>query len=498
MGGSEKSKRVRWPSDDNLCQVRLFLSEETPAQVGFGSQDHLQAKASWSSNSNSIGSDDNLPPGFEGTQPANLPWNKLAQIPLIKWRYPPIFVLDKSWSVVAGEESVEVQYETNRENRVLEAIYPRPSAIPPDPSTEVGAEISYDEPIALIPITPIEDEDAPASTNALFDTMAMNTLPISLQAQPVTPGASSLSLYNLTTNSPSQRVPVTEAITGVDPAVLAAAHTALSAVMTNNNQGHMVDQDLLIKILSDPKMVEQLVKNHGASTSTQTMPVASVQNVTTGMQHMASTSTLNPAASMQNMPATTFPNMASISTQSISGPSMQARPMTAGISLSDPSRHLAHISRPELVAPPVTASASGVFYPQSRIAPISNLQPPVPDVVSASAPSPSVGAPVAKDINYYKSLIQQHGEDRQEPMPHYGNRGNPNLLSVREPLTNPKSRDMKPRIMKPCMYFNSSRGCRNGANCAYQHDEPSQQRVSGIPDSQSAKRMKMDREITGT
>ncbi|XP_027147919.1 zinc finger CCCH domain-containing protein 6 [Coffea eugenioides] len=503
MGGSQKSKRVRWPSDDNLCQVRLFLSEETPAQVGFGCQDHLQAKTSWSSNSNSLVSDDNLPPGFEGTQPANLLWNKLPQIPLIKWKCPPRFVLDDAWRVVAGEESVEVERENRRENTVLEAIYPRPSAIPPDPSTDAGAEISSDEPVTHIPITPIEDEDAPAPTNALFDSVTMNTLPLSLQSQPLTPGASS---SHVTINHP-QRAPATEVITGVDLDVVAAAHAALSAVMTNTNQGNMIDRDLLIKILSDPKMVEQLVKNHGSSTSTQTMPATSMQNVPTNMQHMASISTRMPVASMQNVPATAIPNIASTTTQSIPGPSMpnRPRPMTPGISLSDQSqisisrtdRPLAHISRPEVVAPPVTAASGGVFYPPSRIASISNMRPPVPDVVSA--PSPSVGAPVAKDINYYKSLIQQHGGDRQEPMLHYNNRSNTPLLSAREPLNNPKSRDMKPKIMKPCMYFNSSRGCRNGANCAYQHDESSpQQRVNGMPDSQSAKRMKMDREITGT
>lgn len=504
MGGSQKSKRVRWPSDDNLVQVKLFLSEETPAQVGFGSQDHLQAKTSWSSNSNSSVSDDNLPPGFEGTQPANPLWNKLPQIPLVKWKCPPRFVLDDSWRVVAGEESVEVERENKRENTVLEAIYPRPSAIPPDPSVEAGAEISSDEPIALIPITPIEDEDVPTPTNALFDSVTMNTLPLSSQPQTLTPGASS-SQYNVTINPP-RRVPATEVITGVDLDVVAAAHAALNAVMTNTNQGNMIDRDLLIKILSDPKMVEQLVKNHGSSTSTQTMPVTSMQNVPTSMQHMASISTRMPAASMQNVPAPAIPSIASTTTHSIPGPSMpnRPRPMTPGISLSDQSpisisrtdRTLAHISRPEVVAPPVASASGGVFYPPSRIAPISNLRPPVPDVVSA--PSPSLGAPVTKDINYYKSLIQQHGGDRQEPMLHYSNRSSTHSLSAREPLNNPKSRDMKPKIMKPCMYFNSSRGCRNGANCAYQHDESSQQRVSGMPDSQSAKRVKMDREITGT
>ncbi|KAA8548655.1 hypothetical protein F0562_000339 [Nyssa sinensis] len=60
--------------------IRLFLSEESPSQVGFGSQDHLQAKTSWLLHSTGLGPDDNLPPGFEGAYSANLLKNTLAPI----------------------------------------------------------------------------------------------------------------------------------------------------------------------------------------------------------------------------------------------------------------------------------------------------------------------------------------------------------------------------------------------------------------------------------
>lgn len=74
-----------------LCfeQVRLFLLEESPAQVGLGGQDHLQAKTSLALHSTGSGSDDNLPPGFEGAHPSNQLQIKLSQIDLIKWRSPP-------------------------------------------------------------------------------------------------------------------------------------------------------------------------------------------------------------------------------------------------------------------------------------------------------------------------------------------------------------------------------------------------------------------------
>ena len=70
-------------------QVKLFLSEESPAQVGLGGQDHLQPKTSLLLHSTGSGSDDNLPPGFEVAYPANHWPIKLSQIPIIKWRCPP-------------------------------------------------------------------------------------------------------------------------------------------------------------------------------------------------------------------------------------------------------------------------------------------------------------------------------------------------------------------------------------------------------------------------
>lgn len=69
-------------------QVRLFLSEDSPSQVGLDSQDHLQAKTSWPLHSSGTGSDDILPPGFEGAHPANQLQTKLSQIPQVKWIRP--------------------------------------------------------------------------------------------------------------------------------------------------------------------------------------------------------------------------------------------------------------------------------------------------------------------------------------------------------------------------------------------------------------------------
>ncbi|KAL4575505.1 hypothetical protein LXL04_022351 [Taraxacum kok-saghyz] len=358
MRGLQKSKRLSWASDLNLCQVKLFLSDESPSQVGLGGQDHLQAKESWHS-------DDNLPPGFEGIQPANLFQNKLSQITLIQWKCPSRFVVDPNWQVTAGEESKEVDLESQREMRVLEAVYPRPSAIPPNPASPIQDESYNDHLTPLIPVTPIEDDD-------------------------------------------TSSVPTTNGMPppGIEPDVMNAAYTALTTAMSSS-QGNLIDPNLLIKILSTPTLIEKLVSTHGPPSAAMLPPVTAA-----------------------HVPSST--------------PSSSTAP------------HYARLGGPVHVHVPPPPPP-----------------PPLPPV--------EVNIPAKKDISYYKSLIQQHGGEKGEEM-------NNGL----------KSRDAKGKILKPCIYYNSARGCRHGANCVYQHDSSSQQRVSSLPESQTAKRMKIDREITGT
>ncbi|KAH6776601.1 hypothetical protein C2S52_014162 [Perilla frutescens var. hirtella] len=508
MGGSQKSKRVSWASDVNLCQVRLFLSEECPSQVAMGTQDHLQAKKTL--RAGGMGSDDNLPPGFEGIQPAN-PWAaKLSQISLVKWKCPPRFEVDCSWRVVAGDESREIETQNQREMRVLEAIYPRPSAIPLNPSALVGAEdlTNNDQCTPVVPITPIEDEDASLDTS-YATSMVSNRTPMIAHQQHLPHGKFSSQVK--ATLKPA----VGFSLTGMEPDIIAAAQAALSSVMSNSDQGNLIDRELLMKILSDPKMIEQLITSHAASSSGQNAAASSCA------QSMPSSSTIHgmpvigsesvATSSTQNMLPSSLQGITAIGTKNVASSSSPGMPSTSAQYIPnlvsppqgsfDPVNIAVHrreqpfsarVTRLEMVAPSVSA-ASGPFHPPSRTGSIPHLRPSVSDVISA--PVPSVAAPVTKDINYYKSLIQQHGGERRESMPpqfsHQSNQP--------EPLNNMmmKPRDSKPKIMKPCIYFNSSRGCRNGANCAFQHDATSQQKVNSIPEVQGTKRVKLDREITG-
>ncbi|KAL3845302.1 hypothetical protein ACJIZ3_002705 [Penstemon smallii] len=636
MGRSKKSKRVAWASDVNLCQVRLFLLEDSPSQVGMGVEDHLQAKALWQFQSGGIGSDENLPPGFEGIQPANLCNVNLSRIPLMKWKCPRRFEVNSNWRVVAGEESAEAEAQNHRDMRVLEAIYPRPSAIPPKygeficlslfskialgyPSALLGIEdsTSNDQNIPVVPITPIEDEDA------AFVSTATNGTAVIPQSQNLSNGT--FSSQGSATLHPPPHVTNGISATGMEPDIVAAAQAALASVISNSDAGTLIDRDLLIKILRDPKTIEHLLTSHGASSnpqnvppssssqhmssspsssmhnmpssSLQTRPAIGSQNLPSsslqtrpaiGSQNMPSSSLqTKPAIGSQNMPSSSLQTKPAIGSQNMPSSSLQTRPaigsqnmpssclQTRPVSGSQnmpssslqsrpaigsqnmpssslqtrpaigsqnmPSSNLqtrptmglqnmpststqyspnltsmskksfdpvnipiqrrdplsTNITRPELIASSI-ATTTRPFYPPSRIGSMPSLRPSVPDVISA--PSPAVRVPITKDINYYKSLIQQHGGEKREIiMPQFAHQSNQpfGVGTSPEPLMN--SRDSQPKIMRPCIYFNSSRGCRNGANCVYQHDlSSSQKRVGGVVDVQNAKRMKLDREITGT
>ncbi|KAL8030686.1 hypothetical protein ABFX02_14G301700 [Erythranthe guttata] len=400
MRGSHKSKRITWASDLNLCQIKLFLSEEPPSQVGIKTRNHPQTMPFWPGQSVGNEPNDNLPPGFEGIHQSV----KLSQIPLTKWRCPPRIEINSEWQVVAGEESNEIKAENQRETRVLESIYPWPSAIPPNPSVlaEVANSTGNDQNTPRVPLTPIEEGDASLGT-------------------------------------------------------LLSSH-ANGTVQDTKPIESMIDSDLLMKILSNPKLVEQLVTSNGGPTNKQT-PL-----------YNNNTHNNIPSSNLQSKPAIGSQRVGTRNTASITSPHYIPNsydPTKIGIKRTD---------HPTVV--------NGPFYPspQTRTA---------------------MGAPMKKDVNYYKSLIQLHGGEKRDVLPQFVHQDNRQMMINQQPISNflMKSRESSnPKIMtRPCVYFNTPKGCRHGANCTYQHDTTSyQHRLNGYaPEVQIAKRVKLDREITG-
>ncbi|XP_047976797.1 zinc finger CCCH domain-containing protein 6-like isoform X2 [Salvia hispanica] len=301
------------------------------------------------------------------------------------------FEVNREWKVVSGEESTEVEFQNQRERRVLEATYPRPSAIPPNPRLPVNApgSIVDDRSTPLIRMTPIEEDDAELAPS-------------------VSHAADSGPMIPQQGNSMQPNI----------------AQAALAALSSNKDQMNLIDCELLVRILSNPKSLQQLLA------------------ISFGTQHV--------------------PNM------------KPPHSSDSTISTNEGA------SVPELNVPYETTRAAP---PHLRTGFVSTAcTPPVADMSSAHCNG------VAKDMSYYKSLIQQHGgSGGGVPTQSCG------IMSKRaQEFT--KSRDvLKSRTVKPCMFFNTPKGCRNGDSCTYSHDVNvlSSRKRMGCVTEVGAKRVKL-------
>ena len=307
------------------------------------------------------------------------------------------------------------------------------SACSPTVSMDVEDSQCIEGQTPLIPITPIEEEDA--ALDPSFDSMAPFDVPINPESH---------DSHLLATGIPKGPIsPASVPLAHCVESDIVAASAALTNIMKSNERGNLIDPELLTKILSTPEMIERLVRDYGNFDNSKHVPDGSTSQV--AFSHPPIT---------VNQAETTIPSSSAF-----------------------------------------TASSPSYSQPSGgQVGPVATQWCPPP--TCGPYPLSSMGAPPAKDVSYYKSLIQQHGGERQETPSYLGNRHIQQPLANQETVHNSKTKESKPKIMKPCIYFNSSRGCRNGANCAYQHDATFQPRGSSMPAMQSSKRMKMDSEIS--
>ncbi|KAK4788222.1 hypothetical protein SAY86_019541 [Trapa natans] len=412
MKRSMKSKRVSWAAGVNLCQIVLFRKEESPSQVGHAK---MQLLASTSCNQYP----DNLqsygpPPGFKGTV------RGVPRIPSVKWSCPPKFSLNPTWHVAAGEESREVGAQSLRVSKVLESIYPHSSSIPSSPSVSEEAEVEplRDSPIPIIPIIPIEEIES-------------NILPPLHEPRPIYP-------------PPLERA----SSSGLPAMVRPGSDVAAAALTISHNrieQGSTIDMNLLIKIITNPELVQKLMnnppeKNSLLAKSNLTVP-SPIPDIT--------------GAKLDHTQAAIMP---------FNG---------------------------------LDREKSSVPVPVPRgLAPFRGTDQSHQTTVHGRGHS-------MEGVDYYKNLIRQHGLESQENM-----LGTYHSQSPLEP-DNPNSQDRKLRGLettdlkrkyrqKQCAFYNTPKGCRNGSNCLFRHASlPSQLQAGHVLDEPSAKRIKLGHEITG-
>lgn len=320
-----------------------------------------------------------------------------------------------------------------------------------------------DQNTLLIPITPIEDENAELDTSAV-DYMAPNP-----QVRLLAQGTSLSQGCGATT--PRAQFPST--VTESD--LVSAANAASTALMANSDLKELIDRNWLVKLLNDRKMIEQLTMNPRAASIVKNLPPSSLLNIS--------------SSHLQNIQATGSQNIPSLWMQSMSSFSLHSWPSIGPPSMLDLSSLANNFYGPPPTVvsrgdPPSAAPTRPFHHPHKIMGTVPSFRPSVANLLSGT-PSASLGDPRTKDVNYCKSLIRQHGGERQETLPHL-------CSQTTQESANTKKRRGEKSKMKPCIFFKSPMGCRNGVNCAFLHDTTSQQRVSSISDVQSSKRAKMD------
>ncbi|KAL6959965.1 hypothetical protein U1Q18_040114 [Sarracenia purpurea var. burkii] len=276
-------RRVSWASGDNLCQVKFFLSEDCHSKVGLQVQDCQQAKT-WMSCSNNVYSD-NHHSGFDGRYSMDAPKEKPSCIAQIKWRCPPEFILSCNWHVASGEESEEAQTQRHREMRVLETVYLRPSDIPPSPSPLLDVQDDHldDIHVPRIPITPIEEgaldfpSDESTPQNASLHSHSLVPPKGLLAGNPIAPICDDT---QASIDPSASDKPAPEVLPGSQADLVIAVVAAIIAITKSKEQGSLIDTNLLIKFLSDPKMIEKLISEQEAPVNTKIEPISTSKSLT--------------------------------------------------------------------------------------------------------------------------------------------------------------------------------------------------------------------------
>ncbi|THU64089.1 hypothetical protein C4D60_Mb01t22780 [Musa balbisiana] len=408
---------------------------------------------------------------FEAPHPAYQFRSEISQIPLVKWKCPLNILLDPEWVVVAGEESSEVAVQDQRQLRILEAIYPRVPSIPPNPSVSSEVQDSFydDTRTPVIPITAIEDEESSEQleTAAPIFSSTQNQQTSAQNLQSMQGKHDILNLELITeqfqghVTQPAPTVPRSETTSGrippiAEPDVIAAASAAFTAIMKTNEEGSMIDRDLLINILSNPSLVEKLVTEYGPPKQSQALLT----------------------------PVSVAPPCSSVPVQHLA----LAPPVPPPLSQINPS------------APsPLSVFRTSQMYPLPSSVPPQSVNPHALPPVQIPVKRQSSGQAASRDANYLKSLIQQHGGEKQDGSDlnsvHAASCQNNVAATNAVDLYAPRlQREARPKIPRPCAYFNTPKGCRHGASCSYQHDPSLPQRIEP---PKGSKRIKLDRGIAG-
>lgn len=495
-----RGKAVSWPPEDQICQIRFFMSDDAPASIASGQAvfelNHIRSSCTQGSYPDASL---DVPPGFHGLVAKRARIN-IAMSAEMTWCCPQKFIQDCDWLVADGDESRDSGVQKQRELRVLEAFYPRLTSIPGSPMEPAESVKCVDDScVPIIPLVAIEEEDESAEDGVKEEFVsdggvAGHGMPNNDQKShhpaigfPMQPPNFSKHLQDPT----------------MDPKVAAAA--ACLAIHKIGANG-LVDQELLLEILRNPALVKSLTLFNA---SRKDLAGTMNQNEI-GLNGQA---TLNPHISSKCAGAfnkglqgtslsTGMPSPVSVladwtpehmskilprtpSSLSNSGDSSNVKNMSCCIPPSMPCRQSHNVYPSSDNVESVFTAFQGA-HAFAEDAGLGLKAPPLPSAQSASyvhadrscgmvapiAPFPSQNAG-----NFNLSRTQPAQIGNSVPLMH-------DCVPCRSSYADARSRGMhneahalgamSKKTSRLCMYFNTPRGCRNGGNCAFVHQLASQ------------------------
>lgn len=376
----------------------------------------------------------------------------------------------------------------------------------PSISAEAQESCRDDSLTRLVPLTAIEDDDPSDS----FDSQAQSEPSLIESHQSNTVSHSSIaplaqvSSSNVSVSPTLADMSVLLSRLGAHADVAAATAAAITA-LTSGQQGNLIDQDLLIKILSDPSLIEKLLPENRKPNPKPPQPTTAGMAMSAPLpvppplppQHSAhlfnSVNDPNPRPTRPMVPTTVSAPL----------PQLPPPPLHHNSPLFNPMRNTNANPRPP--QPMVTSTVSAPLPPPppprphmipsfssvrpSMVNTVATPPPPPPPQIITTTVRPSPSVTPAKDANYYKSLIKQHGGE---------NLGSTNLdvTGTGAGATQFKGQQhgvsgtcdgTKSKFQKPCAFFNTARGCRHGDSCMFLHDSSIKSR-----DERPSKRVKLD------
>ncbi|KAH7445221.1 hypothetical protein KP509_02G113100 [Ceratopteris richardii] len=448
-----RPKNVTWASEDKLNQVCLFAAEDAPSLSGVLLQDHLEARKSKFMHTLTPVSDDDIPPGFEGlaTKRAKIDSTAiLAMVPQITWQLPIRFHHDPLWQVAMGDETSESEVQQQRELGVLEAIYPRSSAVPSssiEPSEETK---NHDDAQVLeIPLIPTEEDDVLEENHTLG------------AAESATEHVSKDSISENDASSPYPP----------DPDVAAAAAAAY-AVVKAKESGALIDHELLIKILNNPLLIETLTasnpslkKQIGEGTSIDKgkavgngLKIQSEQPRERSL--LGTVGQLNPVHAHGRQ---IFDAAGGIIGQPWGLPMSQGRGFMPGPNDMSGQPRGAYVNAGQPARPPPLLCQDSRGIPQNAMPSIITNDAQVRQSATTSTFDDMFG----HDVEQYRTGRPWLKVNMSAPPSH--GLGKMNIAPHERP-------GMKTK--RPCFFFNTPKGCRNGIYCNFSHD-PTPEREAG-------------------